>query len=301
MNTYAIASGFKKEIWEFNKTLFWVPIVIAGFVIASPIIGFMLSDEIHFDRLFYALKQLEDATHLSRFEHGMQGALTAIFMPFLSIAFVIQLYYFTNCLFDERRDLSIFFWRSLPVSDAQTIVTKLLTGAFVIPAIFMLAATAVVLFVLVLLAIATVVLALGFDISLWHLWLQAGIFSSLFANWTSLLPFALWFFPVFAWLMLASSFASKAPVLWAILPVVALLAIESFIVAYFHLDTRFFADSLLHYFQFTREMLPMDNDSIQSKFFGFALLSEKVSLVGTILGAVFIYAAYWLRVNRNGD
>ena len=136
--------------------------------------------------------------------------------------------------------------------------------------------------------------------SLWGLWGSADIIGNLTAIWLNLLPYALWMFPVFAWLMLASMFATKAPFLWAILPIVALLLIESFVVEYLHLDGRFFMNTILEYFTLGQGMLPNNITDIDSpKFLLFSALSSKVSVVATLIGVGLMYLTYWLRVNRS--
>tara|TARA_B110000902_G_C13945285_1_gene451406 strand:- start:7 stop:666 length:660 start_codon:yes stop_codon:yes gene_type:complete len=216
------------------------------------------------------------------------------------VSLIIQLYYFTTCLFDERRDLSIYFWRSLPVSDVLSVGVKLITGALVVPTIFMLAATCVVFIFLLFALIACLVLSLGYDVSLWGLWGSADIFSNLTSIWLTLLPYALWMFPVFAWLMLASMFASKAPFLWAILPIVAILVIESYVVEYLHLDGGFLLHTLREYFAFGQGLISNDVTDIQQpRFMLFLALSSKISVVATLIGIGLMYITYWLRVNKS--
>ena len=130
--------------------------------------------------------------------------------------------------------------------------------------------------------------------SLWGLWGSAEIISNLTSIWLNLLPYALWMFPVFAWLMLASMFANKAPFLWAILPVAAILLIESFVVEYLHLDGRFFLNTLREYFAFGHGMFPNHVSDIESpKFILFTALSSKISVVATLFG-VGLYVPYLL-------
>lgn len=300
MNTLQITTGFKKELWEFKKTLIWVPIIIAILLVVAPLLQLMLLENYQSNNIMDVLAQLQNANETPFFTKFAQRAISAMFMPFLMVSLLIQLYYFNSCLFDERRDLSIFFWRSLPVSDAQSITIKLVTGALVIPAIFMLAATAVLLVALVALFVACIVLATSFDISLWHLWGQAELLSTLFALWLNLFPYALWLFPVFAWIMLTSVFANKAPILWAVLPIAVVLIVEAFVVAYFRLDSRFFANMLIEYMQFSVDMFPDNAREFESqKFVLFSVLSEKLSITATFLGGGLMYATYWLRVNRS--
>ncbi len=297
-----LTSGFKKEVWEFNKTLFWVPLIIALIIIATPLLKLTLMESYQIERIFEVLTQLNNVESFEQVNNLPQvffTAITAIFVPFVAASLVIQLYYFTSCMFDERRDLSVYFWRSMPVSDSLTIAVKLITGALLLPAIFMLGATAVILVFILLVLIACIVLSLGFDISLWGIWGQAEIISSVAANWISLFPYSIWMFPVFAWLMLASMFANKAPFLWAILPVAGLLLIESYLVEYFALDRYFLRSSLISYFEFSEAVIPHNISEMDSPRMAlFAMIASKISLIGSILGAGLVYLTYWLRVNR---
>lgn len=300
MNSSQIITSFRKEIWEFKKTLFWVPLIIAIFIIVAPFLKLMLIEDYQSSKLIENITNVDNLANVEGFTRFLLATIMGMFVPFIIVSLIIQLYYFTTCLFDERRDLSIYFWRSLPVSDVLNIGVKLITGALVVPAIFMLAATFVVLVFLLLAFIVCTVLSLGYDLSLWGLWGSADIISNLVSIWLNLLPYALWMFPVFAWLMLASMFANKAPFLWAILPIVAILLIESFVVEYLHLDGRFFFNTLREYFTFGQEMLPNNGSDIgSSKFLLFSVLSSKISLVATLLGVGFMYLTYWLRVNRS--
>ncbi len=164
----------------------------------------------------------------------------------------------------------------------------------------MLAATFVVFVFLLLALITCAVLSLGYDVSLWGLWGSADIISNLISIWLNLLPYALWMFPVFAWLMLASMFANKAPFLWAILPVAAILLIESFVAGYLHLDGRIFFNTLREYFAFGQGMFPGNvTGSESNQFTVFFALSSKISLPATLVGAGFMYMTYWFRVNRS--
>jgi ABC-2 type transport system permease protein len=100
--------------------------------------------------------------------------------------------------------------------------------------------------------------------------------------------------------MLASMFANKAPFLWAILPIVAILLIESFVVEYLHLDGYFFFNILREYFDFGRSMFPNNVTDIESsRFVLFSALSSKVSIVATLIGVALLYLTHWLRVNRS--
>ncbi|MFT4808563.1 MAG: ABC-2 type transport system permease protein [Paraglaciecola sp.] len=300
MNKSQIVMSFRKEIWEFKKTLFWVPLIIAIFIIAAPLLQLILMEDYQSAKWLDIVTNAENLGNVEGFTRIFLTAIMGMFVPFIMVSLIIQLYYFTTCLFDERRDLSVYFWRSLPVSDVLSIGVKLMTGALIVPTIFMLAATCVVFVFLLFALIACTVLSLGYDISLWGLWGSADIIGNLTSIWLNLLPYALWMFPVFAWLMLASMFANKAPFLWAILPIAAILLIESFVVEYLHLGGGFFLNTLREYFAFGQGLFSNNvADTDSTRFILFSALSSKISIVATLIAIGFMYLTYWLRVNRS--
>jgi ABC-2 type transport system permease protein len=300
MNKSQIVMSFRKEIWEFKKTLFWVPLIIAIFIIAAPLLQLILIEDYQSAKWLDIVTNAENLGNVEGFTRIFLTAIMGMFVPFIMVSLIIQLYYFTTCLFDERRDLSVYFWRSLPVSDVLSIGVKLMTGALIVPTIFMLAATCVVFVFLLFALIACTVLSLGYDISLWGLWGSADIIGNLTSIWLNLLPYALWMFPVFAWLMLASMFANKAPFLWAILPIAAILLIESFVVEYLHLGGGFFLNTLREYFAFGQGLFSNNvADTDSTRFILFSALSSKISIVATLIAIGFMYLTYWLRVNRS--
>lgn len=298
MSTYLM--HIKKEVWEFKKLLFWVPMIMLVLLVAMPILQFILLESYQWNRILDVLREIEEQTASTPINHIAFASISGLFVPFMIVALLVQLYYFLACLFDERRDLSIYFWRSMPISDALTIGIKLLTGAFVIPGIFMLAATGTLVVMLILAVVACIALMSGYDISLWHLWGSVDIFSNIGLVWLSIVPFVLWMFPLFAWLMLASMYANKAPFLWALLPLVVVLLVEAFIVHYFHLSSAFFAQTFMDYFGINEHVVNqtyvMNSDM---KFLPLKLMMSKVSVLGLLVGAGFMYLTYWLRVNRS--
>lgn len=290
MNKQVLISSFKKEIWEFNKTLYWVPLIIAILMVVAPGAQLLLLEDFRIDRILAGLNELQHQKNIEGLENAAMMAMAAISLPFMLIALIVQLYYFTASMYDERRDQSIYFWRSLPVSDATTVGVKLAMGALVIPGIFGLGATLAMLVYLVFFFIGTVVLALGYDISLWHLWAEAGLLYNFGGFWLGLIPLALYLFPVFAWLMLASMYAKKAPFLWAVLPVGALLLVEAFIIEYFHLNQGFLTEMLHNYFNLAKD--------IPAEKVWYPLL-YKIEPLAILFGAGLVYLTYWLRVNRS--
>jgi len=302
MNTLQLTTSIKKELWEFSNILKWVPIVIAILVIFMPIAVFLESNDT-FSGLIEMLTTLPDnfisAEHAPMIPKLFFVMALSLFAPFVAVALIIQLYYFTVCLFDERRDLSIMFWRSLPVSDAATIIAKLITGALAIPAIFLGAATATLFSLLLLAFFACIILSVGYDVSLWALWLDADILSGVSLIWLHILPFAIWMLPLFAWLMLASMYAKKAPFLWAILPIAVILLVEGFVVHYFNFSRFFISSLLFDYFSLSQQFV--DSVQGQESFVRTVPLQALISKLDVryILVAIgLLYGTYWLRTNK---
>ncbi|WDE12623.1 hypothetical protein [Thalassomonas haliotis] len=300
MNTLQVTTCFKREMWEFKKIFLYLPTFIAVLVLVAPAIQFMLLQDYQFNRIADTFEQAQQVPSHVDLGKIVFAIITALFMPFVLTAMVIQNYYFITCFFDERRDLSVYFWRSLPVTDSLTVAVKLVTGALLIPAIFLLAASLTLAVFLLLGALASVVMSAGYDISLWHLWGNAEIFTSLGSLWLSLLPYSLWLLPVYAWLMLASMLANKAPFLWAFLPLVILILVEALIVKSLGLSSAFFAQLLLDYLTLPMGLLEQylqQGDSFKQA--SLKILFSKIELAPFLLAAGLIYLTWWLRVNRS--
>ena len=302
MNMQVITTSIKRELWEYSAILKWVPMVIAALVILIPTLIFMESTNT-FSELFQKLAsfpdQLSSQGHLEMLPKMFFVSMLGLFSPFVAVAVIIQLYYFTVCLFDERRDMSVMFWRSLPVPDAVTVISKFITGALVIPAVFLGAATATLLFILTLCLLTCIILSVGYDVSLWSLWIDGDILSGIGLLWLHLLPYAIWMLPLFAWLMLAAMFAKKAPFLWAILPIAVILLVEGFVVHYFNLSEPFIGSLLVDYFSISKEFVAsVQGQDTFSRTVPLQTLLSKLEIGTGISGLALLYGTYWLRINK---
>ncbi len=303
MNIQPYIAGFKKETWEFRKILMWLPIVMAALVVFLPLLQYWTLEEYQWNKIISALSGVSEHTFsehdISQIKESSFGVIAAIFVPFIAISFIVQLYYLTACLFDERRDLSVYFWRSLPVSDASSVATKLLTGGLLIPIIFMLAATVTLVALIVIGLIISVILASSYSISLWEVWGHISILPNVMKVWISLLPHFLWMLPVYAWFMLASMFAKKAPFLWAVVPIAALVVIDLIAMQMFKFNSYFVIPIIGGYFEITPELLNQHYTEGDVSLMPFMVMMDKVSISGLALAGVMLYLTYWLRVNRS--
>lgn len=152
-------------------------------------------------------------------------ASTAIVTLF---AIIVVFFYLIDCLYAERRDRSILFWKSLPISDAQVVLSKLAVALVVVPL------GAILLAGVMQLLIALMVWLRFHGTPLWvelPEWSLLAWFKSLVVALVVGLGGVLWCAPVAGYLLLASSWARKNVFLWAVLPPIALSGLEGF---FFH-------------------------------------------------------------------
>jgi len=211
----------KREIWE-HRSIYIAPVAVAVVISLLSLAGFItvssFNQEVHL-ALFSAANLAGDTER--------QAALTMYFLG-TSWVFLVQLailvvFYALDSLYSERKDKSILFWRSLPVTDAETVVSKLLTALLVLP----LATVAVVIVTHLVNLLVT---------SVW-IWMQGGdamhmVWGSvaLIDNWLAAIIFtlasSLWISPFVGWFLFVSAFTKRAPLLMAFMPIVLIPIIE---------------------------------------------------------------------------
>ncbi len=197
----------RRELWE-HRGLWIAPLVVAGVMIAMCIVA-----------ILYTHPDLRGAVDLNWFTADQRAAaFTAagwtLSSPLFLVAYIVIFFYLCDCLYAERKDRSILFWKSLPVSDELTVAAK-----------FLIAAVAVPLGVYVLAAVTS----LAF-VSFWNLFVTLGGAPQLrvwdgaawlLAEWQQLLLViltSLWYAPIYAYLMLISAWVRRSLYLWVTLP-----------------------------------------------------------------------------------
>jgi ABC-2 type transport system permease protein len=203
----------RRELWE-NRSIYLAPLIAVAVVLVGFLIGtIFLADSL---RAMTSHDATREAIVLAR---RYDLAAVALILTGLFVA----VFYCLDALHAERRDRSILFWKSLPVSDVVTVLSKASIPLAVLPVItFVLTLAAH----LVMLLLATAVLLLkGLDAS--PLWEQVAVFPmSTVVLLYGLVVLALWYAPVYAWLLLVSGWAKRATLLWAVMPPLAIMVIE---------------------------------------------------------------------------
>jgi ABC-2 type transport system permease protein len=203
----------RREFWE-NRLIYLAPLAAAAV--------FLVSFVIHTITLRYRMHGVwpVDAARqhdVLALPFEMSAALI------MGIALVVGIFYSLDALYGERRDRSILFWKSLPVSDLITVLSKLAIPLVIIP-VLSFAIAVVTQFIMLLLA-STVLVGSGANIA--ALWTQESFFrSSLDLFYHMLTVHGLWYAPLYAWLLLVSAAAPRAPFVWAVLPPFVIWGVE---------------------------------------------------------------------------
>jgi ABC-2 type transport system permease protein len=202
----------RRELWE-NRSVYLAPLIVAAVVL----FGCMIST-IGLPKRMRAASQLTDPAK----RHAVVMPYSMAPAPIMLATFIVGLFFSLDALYGERRDRSILFWKSLPVSDRTTVLSKASIPLIVLPII---AFALSVVTQIILLTLSTMVL-MGSGVSPATLWTEIRFFEGLLIMIYGLTVHALWFAPIYGWLLLISAWARRAPVLWAVLPLLAVSAVE---------------------------------------------------------------------------
>src|SRR5260370_619647 len=170
---------------------------------------------------------------------AMAGPYTIAASLILGATFIVGIFYCLDALYGERRDRSILFWKSLPVSDLTTVLSKAIVPLMVIPPLAF--AFALVTQTGMLLIVAVALPAHGISIApLWDglVWGQM-VLVMLY----KIVVHVLWYAPLYGWLLLVSAWCQRGPILWAVLPPAVCYAFER--IAF---DTSYVIDLLRYRF-----------------------------------------------------
>jgi ABC-2 type transport system permease protein len=264
----------RRELWE-NRSIYIAPLAVA----AVTLFGYLIAT------MGYALSTPDMAQRRAALEEPYSFA-TALIM---GAAFVVSVFYSLEALHSERRDRSILFWKSLPVSDLTTVLSKASIPFIVLPLV---AFAIVVVTVSIMLLLSTLVL-LGSGISVATAWKPELFRMGLMLLYHLITVHILWYAPFYGWLLLVSAWARRAAFLWAALPPLAICAVEK--IAF---NTTHFAAMLLERVQGGAEAVPVHGTmpfDPMTHLTPVRFLSSPGLWIGLIITAGFLVAALRLR------
>lgn len=220
----------RRELFEY-RSIYLAPLAISGVVLLGFV--FVLARLPHTVRTAMAM---EPMAHRHALAQPFEVAAALI----MGATFIVSIFYSLDCLYGERRDRSILFWKSLPVSDLTTVLAKACIPLLVLP-ILSFVITLVVETILLLLSSA-VVAGSGFSVA--DYWNSIELYRTLWGLAYHLVTVhMLWYAPLYGWLFLISAWSRRTPFLWAVLPPFAVVIFEkiAFHTSYFltFLNDRF--------------------------------------------------------------
>lgn len=224
----------QREFWEHKGAIFWAPIVVASAIVLfiGGTIMYAISmgkfggqitingHEVNMTRAFNSLSPQDQEMFINTMSTGYMAAAAPLYIMLSVVVF----FYCLSAMFDERRDRSILFWKSMPVSDQETVLSKVATALIVAPLITIgVASFASVLILLITCAV------LGFNgINLFGAVLTSPQVYLGPLQVVGMLPvYALWALPTVGWLLMVSAWAKSKVFLWAVgTPVIAIIIIK---------------------------------------------------------------------------
>jgi ABC-2 type transport system permease protein len=198
--------SIRRELWE-SRSIYLAPLAVA----AVTLLGFLIA----------TIGRALSISDLARRQAVLEEHYTFATGVVMVTVFIVSIFYSLDALYGERRDRSILFWKSLPVSDLTTVLAKAGIALVILP---LLAFAITVAMEWIMLLLSTLVL-LGSGLSAGTLWTQT------FGAWLVLLyhlitVHMLWYAPLYGWLLLVSAWARRVVFLWAALPLLAIGVLE---------------------------------------------------------------------------
>lgn len=235
--THKLKLLLRREFWEHKGGFLWAPIWAGGISLLFTLMGLIMAEvglrktvserggikvdgEVIINGLdINALSSHMSAGDMEKLANGISTATaSAMIWPMLVLGFVV-FFYCLGALYDERKDRSVLFWKSLPVSDRDTVLSKVISALVVAPVVALAVGIACMIAFLLILSVF-VLIHHGNPFTL--LWAPGNLLSSIGVFIAAIPVYALWALPCVGWLLLCSAWAKSKPFLWAImLPVFA--------------------------------------------------------------------------------
>src|SRR5215468_1749443 len=271
----------RRELWE-NRSIYLAPVLVAIVVL----FGFLVSTVGLPERRREVLL-LDPAKARAAIEVPYNMAAIMLILT----AFIVGVFYCLDALYGERRDRSILFWKSLPVSDRTTLLSKATIPLVVLP----LVTFAIIVATQLVMLLWTSVLLISHGMNPASTWTYLPLFRNSFILLYGLAVIALWHAPIYGWALLISGWARRATSLWAVLPFLAIAFFERITFGTSHLGSML-KDRVMGFapkaFEF--QMHSVDCPQLTPG----AYLSSPDLWLGLIVAAVFIVIAIRLRRYR---
>lgn len=294
----------KREFWE-HRSIYVTPLAIASIVTLSVLAMLVFASGF--------AKELDvaifGASNIAG-EGERKAALTAFFVGtswlFLVALAVLTVFYCLDSLYAERKNKSILFWRSLPITDAETVLSKLIMAAVVIPAVAVLGIIATHIVNLIITGIWVSMKGGNAGLLIWN---SVPLFDNWVAAFIVVMASGIWMSPFIAWFLFVSAWTKRAPLLMAFMPLILIPLLE-----WIFLRTRFFATAVLNrgdamplfrtldfesFFEEEHWRAGIDSISLLGHLDVIRFLSSPSMWAGLLVCALFVTAAIYVRRYRD--
>lgn len=291
----------RRELAE-HPASWMVPAVLGGLFVVAALFAVFGIARVGIDEIQFSSDMMAEAADPMAIRAMLMVMFLPIAMLFTLVISVVIGFYLLDALHADRKDRSILFWKSLPVSDLKTVGSKYLTavGAMPLQALALFVATAV----LVWLIVGTAGAVAGTSAFLLHG--PAALAQAVIVLAYGLLVLGLWYAPLHGWLLLVSAFARRAVLAWAVLPPLLVIVAEKTL-----FDTKYFAMLVAQRFssgfdlafsgEATAKIEAVDS-GVSAVFPALAdfltpgrFLASPALWAGLAVGAAFFAGAVWLR------
>jgi ABC-2 type transport system permease protein len=292
--------SLRRELWE-NRSIYLAPLAVAVIVLISAFIGLLRASG---SFPFHALVDVPPG----QFRIAGLAMYFSIAGILAVTAAIVGWFYCLDALSGERRERSILFWRSLPVSDVTTVLSKVLVGMGLVPLVALIVGLA--LFIVLLLIASIVLMVNGGGGG--QLLANAALGESLFVHIYAAVAAILWGAPLYAWAIFVSSWARRATFLWALMVPAAIALAEGLAFGTKHfvalISSRFESGFRYAFVESAQVMQSPENsakfdpsrfpESLISLMDPARFLSQPGLWIGLVVAAAFIAAAIWMRRYR---
>jgi ABC-2 type transport system permease protein len=313
----------KREFWEHRGSFLWAPVITGCIVLALTLMS-IITGEVFRSRAgvnvngidFKAITAHMDADALTTLGKLLDITILTPAILIGIVLFVVVFFYCLGSLYDDRRDRSILFWKSLPLSDRDTVISKAFCATVLAPAIAIVVSIATGLLGLIMLAIT----ASFHGANLWQmLWTLPHPFRVTGTMLSSIPLYLVWALPTVGWLMLCSAWARGKPFLWAlIIPVGSGIIVSWFnLMGVFSLSDKWFWSNIVgrallslmpggwipgqmsHDLASRLGQTAGDNQAafanMLSLTHNYAVLASPQFLIGAVAGLAMLTGAIWFR------
>lgn len=224
----------RREIWE-HRSLYVTPAVVGLIMALMLLTGFVFASGYR-EIVDIGIVSAQNLAGDTERRAALFAFLLGNTAPFLFASGILTIFYCLDSLYAERKNKSILFWRSLPITDAETVISKMLTAMVAIPVIFMAVITVTHVVILIM---TSIFVSVEGGSSMFLIWKSAPVFDVWFGMLIITLMLPIWFSPFIGWFLFVSAWTKRSPLLMAFLPLIVVPMLE-----YFVLRTHLIGDAI---------------------------------------------------------